>query len=106
MSEVIRSCDVVDELVTDEGSVVLQEVGGGHHIARLSVLGQLVRELAAEGISLDALARELESRLGPAAGVDTLQATADAVAVMEAGGLLTRLAGEEANVRNISGEKP
>src|SRR5690606_19931145 len=52
MSDIIRTGDVVDELVTDEGSVVLVETPRGHNLVRLSLLGQLIRELAAEGISM------------------------------------------------------
>lgn len=90
MSDVLRTCQVVDELVTDEGAVVLLEAGAGHRVVRLSVLGQLIRELAAEGIPMDRLVRELEAQLGPAGDLDAWLLTVKSVAAMEADGLVTR----------------
>jgi hypothetical protein len=90
VSEIIRTADVVDELETDEGAVVLVETPQGHNLVRLSVLGQLIRELAAEGISMDSLVDELELRLGPAEQGESRQLVVEAVAALQADGLVSR----------------
>lgn len=101
MSGIVRTCDVVDELATDEGSVVLVGVPGSHHLVRLSVLGQLIRELAVEGIPMDTLVAELEAQLGPAAQGDSTRLVTEAVAALEADGLVSLSSTEHANGRNI-----
>jgi hypothetical protein len=105
MSDIVRTCQVVDELVTDDGAVVLLEAGAGHRVVRLSVLGQLIRELAVDGIPMDRLAAELEARLGPAGDLDALQLTAESVEAMEADGLVSMTPDEHANTRNKIGDK-
>lgn len=97
MSDIVRTCDVVDELVTDEGAVVLVKAPRGNHVVRLSLLGQLIRELAGEGISFDALVRKLEAELGPAQDGESRRLVADAVAALEADGLVSRGSREHAN---------
>lgn len=80
---IVRARPVIDELVTDEGAVVLIDGSGGHRVARLSVLGQLIRELAVEGISLESLVHELESILGPPTEGDASSLVLSAVAELE-----------------------
>jgi hypothetical protein len=84
----VRTCPVQDELVTDEGSVVLLRARGGHRVIRLSVLGQLIRELAAEAISVELLARELESLIGSAPGGSAVELAMRAVEALERDGLV------------------
>jgi len=91
MSDLIRTCDVVDELSSDDGAVVLVGSSGNHRVVRLSVLGQLIRELASEGISIDSLVLELEAMLGPAGDGESARLVVDAVAALEADGLVSRL---------------
>jgi hypothetical protein len=105
MSDIVQTGDAVDELVTDEGAVVLVKTPRGHNLVRLSVLGQLIRVLAAEGIPLDDLVDELESRLGPAEHGESRQLVAEAVAALEADGLVSRSPSEHANTRNKVGDK-
>lgn len=89
MSEIVRTCTVVDELVSDDGAVVLIEAEGEHRVLRLSVLGQLIRELASEGITIDRLVRELETRLGALDGDEAWSLTTTAVAALEAEGAVS-----------------
>lgn len=105
MSDTFRTCPVLDELVDEDGAVVLQQDGSGHRVIRLSPLGQLIRELAVEGISLDVLVPALEARLGPPTQGNARDVTAQAVAAMEADGLLSRAPREHAHGRNESGDK-
>jgi hypothetical protein len=88
VSEIIRTCKVMDELVSDDGAVVLVAAEVGHRVVRLSVLGQLIRGLAAEGITMDRLVRELETELGALDGDEAWSLTATAVAALEADGLV------------------
>lgn len=89
MSGVIRTTPVVDELVTEDGAVVLLVAPGGYRVVRLSVLGQLIRELAAGGISMDHLVEELEARLGPSTDGDATTLVASAVVSLGADGLVS-----------------
>lgn len=102
MSDLLRTSPVLDELRDEDGAVVLQEKDGGHRVVRLSPLGQLIRELATEGISIEALVRELEARLGPSTQGDALDLTARAVSAMEADGLLHRAQSRDGRTRNES----
>ena len=89
MKGIVRTCEVVDELVTDDGAVVLVRTQSGHRVVRLSLLGQLIRELAAAGIAMDRLVHELESHLGRSDGPDAEVLTAQSVRAMEADGLVS-----------------
>jgi hypothetical protein len=84
----VRACPVEDELVTDEGSVVLLRARGSHRVVRLSMLGQLIRELAVEAISVEVLARELESRIGSPPGGSAVELALRAVQALERDGLV------------------
>lgn len=88
-TELVRANPVVDELVTDEGSVVLVSTPSGHRVVRLSLLGQLIREVAVSAIPLDRLASELESWIGSPPGGDGLGLVRRAVADLERDGLVT-----------------
>ena len=101
----IRRCEVVDELVTEDGAVVLVETATGHHVVRLSVLGQLIRELAAQDITIERLVQELESRLGPSTAGDAGLLVATAVAAMQSDGLLSETARTTTPARNELGPK-
>ena len=61
---VVRTRPVVDELVGDDGAVVLVLREDAHRVVRISVLGQLIRELAADGITLNDLESALVEHLG------------------------------------------
>lgn len=89
MSLVVKACPVLDELVTDEGAVVLFGADGHRRVARLSVLGQLVRELADDEITLESLVDELEAILGPVEGDDATSIVRAAVADLERDGLVS-----------------
>lgn len=89
MSEIITALAVVDDLVSEDGALVLVEAGGAHRVVRLSVLGQAIRELAAEGVTLGSLVAGLEDRFGPA-GEESTQIVTRAVAALEADGLVSR----------------
>ncbi len=67
--QVVTALPVVDELVTDEGSVVLiAGSGGASRILRLSAIGAAVRELTRDGMSLGDLADRLTERFGAPEG--------------------------------------
>lgn len=87
-TEVVHANPVVDELVTDEGSVVLISTPSGHRVVRLSLLGQLIRELTGSAIQVDRLATELESRVGSPPGGDALELVRRAVGDLERDGLV------------------
>jgi hypothetical protein len=89
VSEIVRTCTVIDELVSDDGAVVLIAAEGDHRVVRLSALGQLIRELAAEGITMDQLVEELEARLGALDGDEAWGLTATAVAALEEDGVVS-----------------
>lgn len=89
MSEIITALAVVDELASDDGVLVLVETRGAHRVVRLSVLGQAIRELAADGITLGSLIAGLEARFGPA-GEESTQIVTRAVAALESDGLVSR----------------
>ena len=89
MSEIVRTCAVVDELVSDDGAVVLIAAASEHRVVRLSVLGQLIRELAGEGVTMDRLVQELETRLGALEDGEARRLTAKAVAALEADGVVS-----------------
>jgi hypothetical protein len=60
----LQAAPVVDELVTHEGAAVL--LGGTESVVmRLSPMGQAIRELASESISLQELVARLHERFGP-----------------------------------------
>ena len=61
---VVRTRPVVDELVGDDGAVVLVLADDAHRVVRISVLGQTIRELAADGIVSSLLERALVDRFG------------------------------------------
>jgi hypothetical protein len=86
---VIRTCEVLDELVAEDGAVVLVEAATGDRVVRISVFGQLIRELAAEGITIDCLVQELEARLGPSTEGDAGLLVARAVDALERDGLVS-----------------
>lgn len=86
---VLRALPVVDELVTEEGAVVLVRTSLSHKVVRLSVLGQLIREIAADGITPTRLVAELSRRLGPPpSGEDVAELVAAATADLERDGLV------------------
>jgi hypothetical protein len=87
--EMVHTSPVVDELVTDEGSVVLISTPNGHRVVRLSLLGQLIRELAVGGIAIEDLRRELEAQLGAPRRGDTLALVRGAVEVLRSDGIVT-----------------
>ena len=92
MSEqIVRTCQVVDELATEDGAVVLLAASAGHQLVRLSVLGQVIRELAAEGITAERLAQEVELRIGPPPQGDVAELVAAAVAELERDGLVVSI---------------
>ena len=83
----VTSTAVVDELVADDGAVVLVDNGGQHRVLRLSVMGQVVREIARPGVSLGRLTDELVDRFG-AAGENPADAVATLVRDLESAGLV------------------
>ena len=85
----VRTCQVVDELTAEDGAVVLLAGAAGHLLVRLSVLGQVIRELAADGITTSRLAEEVELRIGPPPQGDVAELVAAAVAELERDGLVT-----------------
>ena len=85
---VVSSAPVLDELVGEDGAVVLVAHGSGHRVVRLSVLGQMIRELAADGIPLSTLGAVLVERLGSPAGPDVEGAVRVAVEALAAEGLV------------------
>lgn len=91
MSDIVRTRGVLDELISEDGAVVLVGSTESHRVVRLSVLGQLIRELAIEGISIDSLVGELEVILGPPGEGESTRLVAEAVAALEADGLVSWL---------------
>ena len=89
MSEIITALAVVDELASEDGALALVESRGAHRVVRLSALGQAIRELAADGVTLGSLIAGLEARFGPA-GDESMQIVTRAVAALEADGLVSR----------------
>jgi hypothetical protein len=77
----VWAVEVLDELVGDDGSVVLVAVPGGHRVVRLSTLGQAVRELATGGVPFEKLVAGLVDRFGSPPGpddaVETVRAAVD-----------------------------
>jgi hypothetical protein len=86
---VVRSAPVLDELVGDDGAVVLMVHETSHRVVRLSVLGQTIRELAADGISSRVLERALVERLGTPDTADVQALVKAAVDDLAAEGLVT-----------------
>ena len=59
-SPVVHTAVVLDELVSDDGALLL--VGDdvtGHRVLRITILGQEIRDLASDGIALPTLVDEL-----------------------------------------------
>lgn len=89
----VRASAVLDELVSDEGSILL--VGSdtaGHRVLRITTLGQAIRELSTQGIALPVLVRELVEIFGSPSG-DPEEATRlveAAVDALVAEGVLTK----------------
>lgn len=76
----VLTAPVLDELVEADGAVVLLgDDDTGHRVLRITVLGQQIREVAADGIWLPALVQALIERLGPPGDDD-----GNAVALVEA----------------------
>lgn len=61
---VVHTTRVLDELVTDDGAVLLVSIAHGHRVLRVSPLAQAVRELARDGMSLSDLETEVAHRFG------------------------------------------
>jgi len=62
--QVVRTTRVLDELVTDDGAVLLVSIADGHRVLRVSPLAQAVRELARDGMALTDIEREVALRFG------------------------------------------
>jgi hypothetical protein len=87
--DLVRACPVVDELISDDGAVVLLARAEGHRVVRLSVLGQLIRELAADSITIEHLAEELVLLAGSPPQGDVVQLVAAAVRDLKSDGLVS-----------------
>jgi hypothetical protein len=85
---VVSSAPVLDELVGEDGAVVLVSHGSGHRVVRLSVLGRMIRELAADGIPLSTLGAVLVERLGSPPTPNDQDAVRVAVEALAAEGLV------------------
>lgn len=83
----VTATAVVDQLVADDGAVVLVDAGGQHRVLRLSAMGQAVREFALSGVPLSRLTDELVERFG-AAGDNPADAVATLVRELESAGLV------------------
>jgi hypothetical protein len=89
MDVVVRSAPVLDQLVGDDGAVVLRVHETTHRVVRLSVLGQTIRELAAHGILSSVLERALVERLGTPDTPDVQALVRAAIEALAAEGLVT-----------------
>lgn len=87
-AHVVTALPVVDELVTDEGSVVLAGRDAQSHVLRLSLIGTSVRELTRDGMPLGELAAHLAHRFGAPEG-DALTVVAEVVATLAAQGMVS-----------------
>lgn len=86
---VVTALPVVDELITEEGSVVLVPgSGGASRILRLSSIGSAVRELTTDGMPLGELADRLTERFGAPEG-SAVAAVTDVVATLVEQGLIS-----------------
>ena len=61
---VVTTSAVVDDLVTEDGAVVLVDSARGPQVLRLSPLAQAVREIAQGGVPLTLLTHDLFERFG------------------------------------------
>ena len=84
---VVRAIAVADALVGDGGAVVLVESSSGHQVVRISPMGQAVREMAAVGVPMSRLTKELVGRFGAADG-DAATAVEALVAELVSAGLV------------------
>ena len=75
----VRAVPVLDELAGEDGAVVLVASGPTHRVVRLSLLGQTVRRLAADGIVVEALVAAVQDVLGEPPGGDAQALVEDAV---------------------------
>jgi hypothetical protein len=63
---IVHSVPVLDELVGDEGSLLLVgDETAGHRVLRVTALGQEIREQAKHGIAFPHLVDELITVFGP-----------------------------------------
>jgi hypothetical protein len=85
---VVRTRPVVDELVGDDGAVVLVLSDDAHRVVRISVLGQTIRELAADGIVSSLLERALVDRFGTPGTPDVQALVRAAIDALAAEGLV------------------
>ena len=70
---------VIDELVTDDGTVVLVGGTAGGKVVRLSPLGHEILAAVANGLTLAELESEMRSRLGEPPGGDLSALVREAV---------------------------
>lgn len=85
----LRTGDLVDELSTPEGTVVMVRRGSASTVARLSLLGREVLAAVGTGLTLAELASQLRRRLGEPASGDPLRLVHAAVLdLLEAGVLV------------------
>ncbi|MGO4363016.1 PqqD family protein [Terrabacter sp. 2TAF16] len=85
----VWAVEALDELIGEDGSVVLIPVNGAYRVVRLSTLGQAVRELTAGGTSIEQLASGLVARFGtPPERADSRDAVRAVLASLESEGVV------------------
>lgn len=75
-SAVVRRAGIIDQFSTDEGTVVLVDLGSGHHLVRLSPLGAAILDSVGDGLDVTALADALTKKFGAPDGQTVEEALA------------------------------